>query len=136
MVPAAGIVMTDLRAMINDMMTAKYKELIYWFAATICIFLFSVAIGCSSARVAPDDNSPGKDCVHCHGEKLQGVKNVKLQCGSCHDLKPLDASAVAAESMKEIITREPHVHKTKNIFSPTPSCFMCHRQTDWQEEQK
>ena len=129
---AAGSVITVHRAGMIDVRIQRMKPVtIHSSAGIFSVLLFAVILACASAKNAPDENSPGKDCVHCHGEKLAGVKNVKLQCGSCHDLKPLDAGAIAGSAMKEIVTREPHVHKAKNMFSETPSCFMCHRQNDW-----
>ena len=93
----------------------------------------ALLMNCASSRSPVDGNSPGFDCTHCHGGNLAGVRNTGERCGSCHDLKPLDAATVASPAIREIIDREPHVHRTKNMFRPTPSCFMCHRQTDWQE---
>ncbi len=76
-------------------------------------------------------HSFGDDCKHCHGERLQGIHNTRAYCGQCHDLKPLAAADVQDEARKETLLSEPHIHTTKNVFNSTPSCFNCHRRTDF-----
>lgn len=96
-------------------------------AVTAVILLFR----CSAQRNILADSAYGRDCVHCHGEKLQGIKNIKRYCGECHTLRPLSIDAIESVEMKNILLGEPHIHKAENIFSSTPSCFSCHRKSDF-----
>lgn len=95
-------------------------------AATTVFLLFR----CSTQNNLTD-SSYGKDCVHCHGDRLQGIKNIKRYCGECHTLRPLSIDAIESDEMKNVILGEPHIHKAENIFSSTPSCFSCHRRSDF-----
>lgn len=101
--------------------------LIFVFAAVIAISIE----GCAITNKKASQYGYGEDCTHCHGEKLEGNKNIKLQCGECHDLVPVSAENIKSESIRGIVLSDPHVHKAKNMFSNTPSCFLCHRQTDF-----
>ena len=70
-------------------------------------------------------------CTHCHGENLQGINNTKAYCGECHDVSaPLAPDKVTDPEKKEALLTEPHIHKIKNVFTGTPSCFYCHRKED------
>jgi hypothetical protein len=96
-------------------------------AVTAAFLLFR----CSAQRNILADSAYGKECVHCHGDTLQGIKNVKRYCGECHTLRPLSIGAIKSNEMKNVLLGEPHIHKTENIFSSTPSCFSCHRKSDF-----
>ena len=86
---------------------------------------------CASDQQAAQPESPFKECAHCHGTNLEGVRNIKLQCGGCHDLAPLAAGAIRSQSIKDTIFSEPHIHRAENMFSNTPSCFFCHRRSEF-----
>ena len=98
--------------------------------AVVALCLFA-GPHCASEQQAQQPESPFKECAHCHGKNFEGVRNVKLQCGGCHDLAPLAAGAIRSESIKNTILSEPHVHRGKNMFSSTPSCFFCHRRGEF-----
>jgi hypothetical protein len=89
------------------------------------------AAGCVYRPVEPREKSFIDDCKHCHGEKLQGIHNVKDYCGECHDLSPLPVEKIQVEERKRGVNFEIHVHKTRNIFSGTPSCYFCHKKNDF-----
>lgn len=90
----------------------------------------ALIVTCASLR-GKEEHSFGEDCMHCHGDRLQGINNVKAHCGQCHDLAPLAPEGVRDQARKETLLSEPHVHTTKNLFKSTPSCFNCHRRTDF-----
>ncbi len=92
--------------------------------AVLALALFT----CSSAQKL---DSFTETCAHCHGSKLQGVHNYVQVCGKCHDLKPLAPGDIMDKTRREAVLSEPHIHKNKNMFRPTPSCFNCHRKGDF-----
>jgi hypothetical protein len=93
----------------------------------ILIILVSVVTACGLFRDYKPDRSTEK-CSHCHGSKLEGINNIKSNCGECHDvLDPVAPENVSDTDMKEALFSEPHVHRIKNVFAGTPSCFNCHR---------
>jgi hypothetical protein len=126
----AADVMTAPREAAIDLETAEMKKKL--FTSIIIGIICALLTGsCAVNNKKATEYSYGADCAHCHGEKLEGNKNTKLLCGDCHDLTPLPVEEMKSEKMKEIVLSEPHVHKTKNMFSNTPSCFLCHRQNDF-----
>ena len=95
------------------------------------LFAFMPFQGCAVTNKKASKYSFGEECAHCHGEKLEGNKNIKKICGGCHDLAPLPVEKMKSEKMRAVVLSEPHVHKARNMFANTPSCFLCHRQTDF-----
>lgn len=85
---------------------------------------------CSSSQNKEGENAFAGECGHCHGKKLEGIYNTKSYCGQCHEVKKLPSDKITNQSIKDIILSEPHIHKTKNIFNGTPSCFFCHRKNE------
>jgi len=96
----------------------------------ICLFTILFSSTCVYFRPA-EKHDFGDECKHCHGKRLQGIRNVKLYCSACHDLKPLRPGEISNAERKEAVLSEPHIHTTKNLFQGTPSCFDCHRRTDF-----
>jgi hypothetical protein len=105
----------------NDMMNAKH------IPSLGILIVFTIVISCSIIHHRPEINPVTEQCTHCHGDRLQGIRNTRDTCGACHDLKPISPEEVQNKEMKEAITTGPHIHTTKNLFSGTPSCFNCHR---------
>lgn len=99
--------------------------------AIILLVITAIFAGACSFFRPAEEHSFGDECKHCHGEKLQGVHNVKATCGQCHDLKPIRPEEITDAARKEAVLSEPHIHRVKNMFSSTPSCFNCHRRTDF-----
>lgn len=97
----------------------------------IAVTVVIIPFRCSTQKNNLADSAYGKECVHCHGDSLQGIKNTKRYCGECHTLRPLPIDAIASVEMKNVLLGEPHIHKAANIFSSTPSCFSCHRRGDF-----
>ncbi|TAL33451.1 MAG: hypothetical protein EPN93_13810 [Spirochaetes bacterium] len=95
-------------------------------SCTLACVLFT----CSSAQKL---DSFTETCAHCHGDRLQGVHNTVVACGDCHDLSigPLSPDKMKDKIKREAVLSEPHIHKTKNMFRSTPSCFNCHRRGDF-----
>ena len=89
-------------------------------------FLFST---CSSVKRV--GNNFTDTCTHCHGAQLEGVRNYTEKCGECHELNTLPPDKVTVSQRCEALMCEPHTHKMKNVFQPTPSCFSCHRKKDF-----
>lgn len=84
---------------------------------------------CSS--IEKEEHSYGDECKHCHGDRLQGINNVKDYCGQCHDPLYLKPEDIKVQERREAVFNGAHPHKTDNIFKGTPSCFYCHRRTDF-----
>jgi hypothetical protein len=98
----------------------------YYLPAIMFVIVVSVWSCALFRDVKPDDFT--KKCTHCHGEKLQGINNAKATCGECHDISvPLIPENVTNPEIKETLLSDPHIHKAKNIFTGSPSCFYCHR---------
>jgi hypothetical protein len=95
------------------------------------ILISAVIFSCAlSGNVKTNDLT--EKCTHCHGDKLQGYSNVKAYCGQCHDVTvPLAPENISDDDRKSAVTSEPHIHKIKNVFAGTPSCFFCHRKGDF-----
>lgn len=88
-----------------------------------------IQLSCKSGPV--EQHSYGDECKHCHGEQLQGIQNVKAYCGECHDPLKMRMDEIQVQERKDAIFNGAHVHDTDNIFKSTPSCFYCHRRTDF-----
>jgi hypothetical protein len=107
------------------------------FISPKCVFIFisliiaALVFSCALFRnIKPDEFT--NRCTHCHGEKLEGVNNVKAYCGECHDIsEQLAPEKIADAERKEAVLSEPHIHKIKNVFTGTPSCYFCHRKNDF-----
>ncbi len=104
----------------------RRKAVVFALPAIAAVACAAIVIACASLP-SGDDLSFAGECAHCHGERLQGVHNVKARCGKCHELAPLAPDAVENPGRKEALFSEPHIHTTKNLFAGTPSCFNCHR---------
>ena len=98
----------------------------YVFFAVIFTAL-AAGYSCAIVHSRPELNDFTQQCTHCHGERLEGVRNTAHRCCDCHELKPIAASEVTSKIRRDAIMSEPHVHKGKNMFGGTPSCFSCHR---------
>lgn len=85
---------------------------------------------CSSGSVE-EKHSYGDECKHCHGDRLQGIQNVKEYCGECHDPLKMSIGQIQVQERKDAVLNGAHVHTTDNIFKSTPSCFYCHRRNDF-----
>lgn len=103
----------------------KYYTNILFF---LCIVLYTTT--CQSWYTA-ETHSFGDECKHCHGDNLQGINNIKLYCGQCHDQLNLKPEEITVIEIKNAIFSRPHPHITDNIFKSTPSCFYCHRRSDF-----
>ena len=99
-------------------------------AALIAAVICMCAQSCAIVNKKASEYAYGDECSHCHGKRLEGNRNVRRQCGGCHDLSPLPVEKIESAKIRETVLSEPHVHKTRNMFSNTPSCFLCHRQDD------
>jgi hypothetical protein len=99
----------------------------------ITIILLTLApLGISLSQQKPEEQGSFTDaCKHCHGQKLEGVKKIKKKCGQCHDLKPLSVENIKSTAIKETVMQEPHIHRARNMFSNTPSCYLCHRKNEF-----
>ncbi len=117
-------------AMIKLMVPLHVKTRFFLKIFLICFFAVLFSSTCVYFRPA-EKHDFGDACKHCHGKRLQGIRNVKLYCGECHDLKPIRPGDITNAERKEAVLSEPHIHKTKNMFQGTPSCFDCHRRTDF-----
>lgn len=106
------------------------NKLILSMFFSLCAVII-MPVTCSSTQQKSEEKSFADDCRHCHGERLQGVRNIKATCGQCHMRTPLAPEDIQSATMKDILFQEPHIHTTKNIFSSTPSCYFCHRKTDF-----
>lgn len=73
----------------------------------------------------------GDECKHCHGENLQGIQNVKSACSECHEKLKMKPEEMKVQERIDAVINGPHPHKTDNMFKSTPSCFFCHRRTDF-----
>lgn len=96
---------------------------------SILIAATAAMLSCRSGTVG--EHSYGDECKHCHGEHLQGIQNVKSYCGECHDPLKMRMDEIQVQERKDAIFNGAHVHNTDNIFRSTPSCFYCHRRTDF-----
>lgn len=105
-------------------MIKYYKTLIY----SVFSILFITA--CHSWFIT-ETHSYGDECKHCHGENLQGINNIKSYCGQCHDHLFMKPDEISSIEIKNAVFSGPHPHKTDNIFKSTPSCFYCHRRSDF-----
>ena len=76
-------------------------------------------------------HSYGDECRHCHGDQLQGNQNVKKNCGECHDTLKMKPEEMKAQERIDAVFNGAHQHKTDNMFRSTPSCFFCHKRTDF-----
>lgn len=85
---------------------------------------------CRSLRVE-QKHEYGDECKHCHGDRLQGVQNIKQSCGECHNPLRMKPSEMKSNERIEAVFNGAHPHKTDNMFKSTPSCFYCHRITDF-----
>ena len=90
---------------------------------------FSITM-CKSWGVE-EKHSYGDECKHCHGERLQGVQNVRSGCGHCHQELKMKPEEMKVQERIDAVFNGAHVHRTDNIFKSTPSCFYCHRRTDF-----
>ena len=99
------------------------------------VFVLSVFAACFLSATCSSVKRVGNDftdtCTHCHGAQLEGVRNYTEKCGECHELNTLPPEKVTVSQRCEALLCEPHTHKIKNVFQPTPSCFSCHRKTDF-----
>lgn len=96
------------------------------------ILFFTILFSTTCVYFRPaEKHDYGDECKHCHGTRLQGIRNVQLYCSECHDLKPIRPGDITNAERKEAVLSEPHIHTTKNMFQGTPSCFDCHRRTDF-----
>lgn len=110
----------------------KFKKHIL-FIVISCFIIMSVLdmISCALFR-SIEINDFTSPCSHCHGKNLEGVSNTKLYCGNCHDItSELTPENIKDENMREAVLSEPHIHKIRNVFTGTPSCFYCHREGDF-----
>jgi hypothetical protein len=119
-IPDATTEITDMKKT-----TAFIILIILTTAMTVCLDR------CAIVNKKATEHSYGEDCAHCHGERLEGNRNVKKHCTPCHDITPLPVEKIQSEKIKGIVMQEPHIHKAKNMFSNTPSCFLCHRRNDF-----
>ena len=94
-----------------------------------CTLLFA-AVMCKSSGKA-EQHSYGDECKHCHGDRLQGNQNVKAACGECHDPLKMSPKEMTAKERIDAVFNGAHPHKTDNMFKSSPSCFYCHRRTDF-----
>ena len=78
-------------------------------------------------NISADRSSDIEGCRHCHGKDLKGIHNTAATCSSCHTIKPFAVSQVTSQEKKKSLLMAPHIHKTKKLFSSTPSCYSCHR---------
>jgi len=90
---------------------------------------FSITM-CKSWSVE-EKHSYGDECKHCHGDQLQGNQNVKSNCGDCHDPLKMKPEEMKNQERIDAVFNGAHPHKTDNMFKSTPSCFNCHRRTDF-----
>ena len=106
---------------------AMSRRLCFKLPAVAISIIGASIISCALFRDFKTDNFTNK-CTHCHGDQLQGINNTKATCGKCHDTSvPLSPENISDPEKKETVLSDPHIHKTKNIYSGTPSCFYCHR---------
>lgn len=89
----------------------------------------AIFAACKSGTI--EEHQYGDECKHCHGEQLQGIQNVRAYCGECHDPLKMRMDEIQVQERKDAIFNGAHVHNTDNIFKSTPSCFYCHRRTDF-----
>lgn len=104
----------------------KTRKAAILFTLSSCVIIFTL---CKSGTV--EEHGYGDECKHCHGEQLQGIQNVKAYCGECHDPLKMRMDEIQVQERKDAILSGAHVHNTDNIFKSTPSCFYCHRRTDF-----
>jgi hypothetical protein len=107
---------------------------LYKTITNLCIFCIVLipVLECAISKNIKPDNDYTEQCTHCHGDRLQGINNVKSYCGQCHDTSvPLSPDKVTDEDRKKALLSMPHIHKTKNLFTGTPSCFYCHKKNDF-----
>ncbi len=95
----------------------------------VLLILTAAIAACKSGPV--EEHGYGDECKHCHGEELQGIQNVKAYCGECHDPLKMRMDEIQVQERKDAILNGAHLHNTDNIFKSTPSCFYCHRRTDF-----
>ncbi|HPS56891.1 MAG TPA: hypothetical protein PK514_02195 [Spirochaetota bacterium] len=105
------------------------KLMIKYITLAALLILSAAIVTCKSRTV--EEHSYGDECKHCHGEQLQGIQNIKAYCGECHDPLKMSMDQIQVQERKDAILNGAHVHKTDNIFKSTPSCFYCHRRTDF-----
>jgi len=103
------------------------KQNIIFFTVIIMAFIFYT---CKSLSVG-EKHSFGDECRHCHGENLQGIQNVKATCNECHKTLRIKPEEIQVQERKDAVLNGSHPHKTDNMFKSTPSCFFCHRRTDF-----
>lgn len=96
---------------------------------SVCAIVFTISM-CKSGSVT-EQHSYGDECKHCHGDQLQGNQNVKRKCSECHDPLQMKPSEMKAQERIDAVFNGAHPHKTDNMFKSTPSCFYCHRRTDF-----
>ena len=96
----------------------------------ICLLGIAVISMCKTGTIE-EKHSSGDECRHCHGEQLQGIQNIKDSCSECHEKLNMKPGEIQVKERKEAVLNGPHPHKTDNVFKSTPSCFFCHRRTDF-----
>ena len=101
--------------------------LILVISITTVVFTFTM---CKSWTTV-EQHSYGDECKHCHGDQLQGNQNVKQNCGECHDTLKMKPEEMKNQERIDAVFNGAHPHKTDNMFKVTPSCFNCHRRTDF-----
>jgi len=106
----------------------NFKNSIMIFISA-CTIVFTVTM-CKSWGVE-EKHSYGDECKHCHGDQLQGNQNVKEKCGECHDKLTMKPEEMKVQERIDAVVNGAHPHKTDNMFKSTPSCFYCHRRTDF-----
>lgn len=97
----------------------------------ITAVMISLTISMCRSWIAEEKHSYGDECKHCHGDQLQGVQNVKQTCGECHDPLKMKPEEIKVQERIDAVFNGAHPHKTDNMFKSTPSCFYCHRRTDF-----
>ena len=105
------------------------KLIIKSITLTVLMVLAAAIVMCKSGTIG--EHQYGDECKHCHGDRLQGIQNVKQYCGECHDPLKMSMGEIQVQERKDAILNGAHVHNTDNIFKSTPSCFYCHRRNDF-----
>lgn len=105
---------------------AKKSDFLLMLTAVIVALTVTM---CKSGSV--EVHSYGDECKHCHGDQLQGVQNVKDKCGECHEPFTMKPEEMKVQERIDAVFSGAHPHKTDNMFKSTPSCFNCHRRTDF-----
>ena len=103
----------------------------YNIVLLISLSLIAFTITMCKSFGAEETHSYGDECKHCHGDRLQGVQNVKKTCGECHDSFHMKPEEMKVQERIDAVFNGAHPHRTDNMFKSTPSCFYCHRRTDF-----